>query len=145
MFQGLGKTLQTISLLGYMKHYKNQSSPHLVIVPKSTLQNWGNEFKKWCPSIRTVLLIGDEAARVSSEFSINTQTIILINFLSEYNLTRNDSYSKFRCLLYNLRNDAQSQDSVQKAQLEVRNHRRSTSYQKREEQGIFIVSYTIIS
>uniref|UniRef100_A0A8R1IRD0 Helicase ATP-binding domain-containing protein n=1 Tax=Caenorhabditis japonica TaxID=281687 RepID=A0A8R1IRD0_CAEJA len=60
---GLGKTLQTISLLGYMKHYKNAASPHLVIVPKSTLQNWANEFKKWCPSIKAVVLIGDEQAR----------------------------------------------------------------------------------
>lgn len=60
---GLGKTLQTISMIGYMKHYKNKASPHLVIVPKSTLQNWANEFKKWCPSINAVVLIGDEAAR----------------------------------------------------------------------------------
>ncbi|CAI5446142.1 unnamed protein product [Caenorhabditis angaria] len=60
---GLGKTLQTISLLGYMKHYRGMPSPHLVIVPKSTLQNWMNEFAKWCPTIRTVCLIGDETAR----------------------------------------------------------------------------------
>ncbi|CAD6185955.1 unnamed protein product [Caenorhabditis auriculariae] len=60
---GLGKTLQTISLLGYMKHVKNMSGPHLVIVPKSTLKNWGNEFAKWCPTIKTCTVIGDEAAR----------------------------------------------------------------------------------
>ncbi|GMT19600.1 hypothetical protein PFISCL1PPCAC_10897 [Pristionchus fissidentatus] len=60
---GLGKTLQTVSLLGYMKHYKNQGSPNLVIVPKSTLQNWKNEFTKWCPTIDAVILIGDEASR----------------------------------------------------------------------------------
>lgn len=51
---GLGKTLQTISLLGYMKHFRNIPGPHIVIVPKSTLANWMNEFKKWCPSIRAV-------------------------------------------------------------------------------------------
>ena len=62
---GLGKTLQTISLLGYMKHYKNIPRPHLVIVPKSTLANWIAEFDKWCPSIKTVCLIGDQDARVS--------------------------------------------------------------------------------
>ena len=62
--QGLGKTLQTISLLGYMKHFRNISGHHLVVVPKSTLQNWKNEFHRWCPSIRTVVLIGLEAARV---------------------------------------------------------------------------------
>ncbi|XP_017778534.1 PREDICTED: chromatin-remodeling complex ATPase chain Iswi isoform X2 [Nicrophorus vespilloides] len=60
---GLGKTLQTISLLGYMKHYKNIPNPHIVIVPKSTLANWMAEFKKWCPSLRAVCLIGDQEAR----------------------------------------------------------------------------------
>uniref|UniRef100_T1JJZ1 Chromatin-remodeling complex ATPase chain Iswi n=1 Tax=Strigamia maritima TaxID=126957 RepID=T1JJZ1_STRMM len=60
---GLGKTLQTISLLGYMKHYRSVPSPHLVIVPKSTLHNWMAEFKRWCPSLRAVCLIGDQEQR----------------------------------------------------------------------------------
>ncbi|XP_039285443.1 chromatin-remodeling complex ATPase chain Iswi-like [Nilaparvata lugens] len=63
---GLGKTLQTISLLGYMKHYRNIEGPHMVIVPKSTLANWMGEFKKWCPSLRSVCLIGDQESRVGS-------------------------------------------------------------------------------
>ncbi|XP_035682460.1 SWI/SNF-related matrix-associated actin-dependent regulator of chromatin subfamily A member 5-like isoform X1 [Branchiostoma floridae] len=62
---GLGKTLQTISLLGYMKHYRSIPGPHLVIVPKSTLANWMNEFEHWCPSIRTVSLIGDQEKRAA--------------------------------------------------------------------------------
>jgi SNF2 family DNA or RNA helicase len=63
---GLGKTLQTISLVGYMKHFRNRARPHLVIVPKSTHQNWINEFTKWCPSIKTVALKGtaDERAEL---------------------------------------------------------------------------------
>lgn len=48
-----------------MKHYRSIPGPHMVIVPKSTLANWMNEFKKWCPSIRAVCLIGDQEARVS--------------------------------------------------------------------------------
>jgi SWI/SNF-related matrix-associated actin-dependent regulator of chromatin subfamily A member 5 len=55
---GLGKTLQTISLVGYMKHFRNAARPHLVIVPKSTLQNWVNEFTRWCPSIKVACLKG---------------------------------------------------------------------------------------
>lgn len=49
-----------------MKHYRNIHGPHIVIVPKSTLANWMNEFKKWCPSLRAVCLIGDANARVST-------------------------------------------------------------------------------
>jgi SWI/SNF-related matrix-associated actin-dependent regulator of chromatin subfamily A member 5 len=51
---GLGKTLQSISLLGYMHDYQKVSGPHLVIVPMSTLSNWMEEFKKWCPVLRVV-------------------------------------------------------------------------------------------
>ena len=77
--QGLGKTLQTISLLGYMKHHRNISSPHLVIVPKSTLSNWMNEFEKWCPSIKAVCLIGNQEQRVSVQDyePINEETIVM--------------------------------------------------------------------
>lgn len=64
--QGLGKTLQTIALLGYLKHYRNIPGPHMVLVPKSTLHNWMNEFKRWVPSLRAVCLIGDKDARVSA-------------------------------------------------------------------------------
>ncbi|KAG9347098.1 hypothetical protein JZ751_006025 [Albula glossodonta] len=60
---GLGKTLQTISLLGYMKHYRNIPGPHMVLVPKSTLYNWMNEFNRWVPSLKAVCLIGDRDER----------------------------------------------------------------------------------
>lgn len=63
-WQGLGKTLQTIALLGYMKHYRSIPGPHMVLVPKSTLYNWMNEFKRWVPSLRAVCLIGDREQRV---------------------------------------------------------------------------------
>ncbi|XP_035710091.1 chromatin-remodeling complex ATPase chain Iswi isoform X2 [Folsomia candida] len=62
---GLGKTLQTISLFGYLKHYKKVRGHYLVVLPKSTLCNWENEFKRWCPSMRTISLIGDAKARQS--------------------------------------------------------------------------------
>jgi SNF2 family DNA or RNA helicase len=62
--QGLGKTLQTISLLGYLREFRGITGPHLVIVPKSTLHNWLNEFRKWCPSIRAFKFHGNAEERV---------------------------------------------------------------------------------
>ncbi|KAH8044078.1 helicase [Aureococcus anophagefferens] len=41
---GLGKTLQSISMLGYLHEFKRINGPHLVLVPKTTLSNWMNEF-----------------------------------------------------------------------------------------------------
>ena len=62
--QGLGKTLQTISLLGYLHEFRGIHGPHMVIVPKSTLHNWINEFRKWCPVIRAVKFHGNQEERV---------------------------------------------------------------------------------
>ena len=61
--QGLGKTLQTISFLAYLKHYRKVEGPHLVVVPKSTLQNWAREFERWTPDITTVVLTGTREER----------------------------------------------------------------------------------
>lgn len=60
---GLGKTLQTISFLGYLRFFKNTVGPHLVIVPKSTLENWQREFNKWIPQFKAIVLTGDKEQR----------------------------------------------------------------------------------
>lgn len=60
---GLGKTLQTISLLAFLRQYKNITGPHLIVVPKSTLGNWMNEIDKWCPDICAVRFHGTQEQR----------------------------------------------------------------------------------
>ena len=70
---GLGKTLQCISLLGYMKHYRSVSGPHMILVPKSTLANWMNEFKKWCPTLRC-----DKTNLVDTVTNVNKHCVLFL-------------------------------------------------------------------
>ena len=60
---GLGKTLQTISFLGYLRHVQDITGPHLVLVPKSTLDNWKREFEKWTPDVNVLVLQGAKEER----------------------------------------------------------------------------------
>jgi superfamily II DNA or RNA helicase len=60
---GLGKTLQTLSLLGYLKFYRSIPGPHLLIVPKSTLQNWLNESNRWVPGLNSFIFHGTKEER----------------------------------------------------------------------------------
>ncbi|KAJ3550827.1 hypothetical protein NMY22_g187 [Coprinellus aureogranulatus] len=60
---GLGKTLQTISFLSYLKHIRGINGPHLVVVPKSTLQNWKREFENWSVGFNVVVLTGSKEER----------------------------------------------------------------------------------
>ncbi|KAK6074830.1 SNF2 family domain-containing protein [Seiridium cupressi] len=60
---GLGKTLQTISFLGYLRHIMDIKGPHLVAVPKSTLDNWKREFERWTPEVNVLVLQGAKEER----------------------------------------------------------------------------------
>ncbi|GAA6020666.1 hypothetical protein JCM10207_007817 [Rhodosporidiobolus poonsookiae] len=60
---GLGKTLQTISFLGYLKFIRGIAGPHLIVVPKSTLDNWAREVDRWVPGFRVVVLKGTKEER----------------------------------------------------------------------------------
>ena len=61
--QGLGKTIQTISLIGYVMEAKGNLGPFLIVVPLSTLSNWVNEFKKWAPDVLLVQYKGNPEER----------------------------------------------------------------------------------
>lgn len=61
---GLGKTLQTISLLGYLYEFRGIKGPHMVVAPKSTLGNWINEIRRFCPIFRAVKFLGNQDERI---------------------------------------------------------------------------------
>lgn len=55
---GMGKTIQSISILAYIwETLKIKNEPHLIVGPKSTISNWLKEFKVWAPFFRVVNLI----------------------------------------------------------------------------------------
>jgi len=51
---GLGKTVQSISLMAYLAEVHNIWGPFLVISPASTLHNWQQEITKFVPNIKAL-------------------------------------------------------------------------------------------
>ncbi|KAF8326141.1 hypothetical protein F5887DRAFT_1084850 [Amanita rubescens] len=49
---------EMIPFLAYLRHYCGISSLHLIVIPKSTLQNWKREFERWTPDFNVVTLTG---------------------------------------------------------------------------------------
>lgn len=68
--QGLGKTIQTISLITFLIETKKQNGPFLVIVPLSTMPNWIMEFEKWAPAVKMISYKGTPAQRKQSQWEI---------------------------------------------------------------------------
>ena len=69
---GLGKTLQSISILAYHWEFLRIQGPHIICVPKSTLSNWMNELARWCPSLRVIKFHGsreDREEMIENDFS----------------------------------------------------------------------------
>ena len=60
---GLGKTIQSISLLSCLFHLHGLYGPFLLVVPLSTLPAWQREFEMWAPEINLVVYVGDVNSR----------------------------------------------------------------------------------
>lgn len=54
--------------MGYLKNFRDTPGFHLVVVPKSTLDNWRREFEKWVPGFNVVTLQGAKEERVSGRY-----------------------------------------------------------------------------
>eukprot|EP00887_Chlorella_sp_A99_P003101 scaffold9.g3101.t1 len=61
--QGLGKTVQVMSLVAYLMERKNNFGPHLIIVPNAVIVNWKSELTQWLPSVRCVYYVGSKEER----------------------------------------------------------------------------------
>ena len=65
---GLGKTLQLLSVLGWYYERNRNSAPSVIFAPKSLLENWANEAKKFfTPAFPEVLVLYDEELKTRKQ------------------------------------------------------------------------------
>ncbi|XP_074323523.1 putative helicase CHR10 isoform X1 [Apium graveolens] len=62
---GLGKTLQAISFLSYLKACRNIPGPFLVLCPLSVTDGWVSETASFAPKLRVLSYVGDKDHRRS--------------------------------------------------------------------------------
>ena len=91
---GLGKTVQTVVFasaahaLGLVEHTV------LVVVPLSTVPNWMNELRKWCPGMNFSAYVGNASARETCrmyDFPATTAGGVLDVMVTSYEVAMADS------------------------------------------------------
>lgn len=60
---GLGKTVQTISLLAFLASNRGCWGPHLIVAPSSCIINWEYEIKRFCPGFKVLSYFGSAKQR----------------------------------------------------------------------------------
>jgi chromodomain-helicase-DNA-binding protein 1 len=60
---GLGKTVQTVAFMNWLRHDRQQQGPFIVVVPLSTMPSWAETFDNWTPDINYVVYNGNEKSR----------------------------------------------------------------------------------
>ena len=60
---GLGKTLQSLTFIAYLKTKRKLPGPHLVVCPLAVIQNWASECKQFTPSLTFCKIHGTSAER----------------------------------------------------------------------------------
>ncbi|XP_028798890.1 probable helicase CHR10 isoform X2 [Neltuma alba] len=68
---GLGKTLQAISLLSYLKEYQLSVGPFLVLCPLSVTDGWVSEIVKFSPKLKVIKYVGGKEYRCSLRRNIH--------------------------------------------------------------------------
>ncbi|XP_041366763.1 chromodomain-helicase-DNA-binding protein 1-like [Gigantopelta aegis] len=67
---GLGKTCQTIAFLCYLDGITSNGKPFLVVCPRSVVENWEAEFKRFSPKTETLCFVGDKDLRNALSYKI---------------------------------------------------------------------------
>ncbi len=89
---GLGKSLQTISLLCYLKETLQQGGPSLVVAPLSVFSSWLGELQRWAPSLTVQPLHAsniEAREQLRLAFTSNAQNIDVV--VTTYEMVKNPS------------------------------------------------------
>ena len=93
---GLGKTIQTISLITYLMEKKRINGPFLIIVPLSTLSNWVLEFERWAPSVIKIQYKGSPLYRRQIQSQLKTSKFNVLLTTYEYIIKDKSTLAKIK-------------------------------------------------
>jgi SNF2 family DNA or RNA helicase len=79
---GLGKTVQMIAYLLYVKEQEKEQQPFLLICPTSVLGNWQKELAKFAPSLNIYVHYGTNRAKEETFLSTAMQADVVITSYS---------------------------------------------------------------
>ena len=113
---GMGKTIQSISMLAFLHESLRISGPFLIVAPKSTISNWMKEFKTWAPFFKVVNLIPTKEHRTRilkeemqpGKFHVVVTTYEALN-ICETALT---VHHKFRYVIFDEAHKLKNADSI---------------------------------
>lgn len=91
---GLGKTVQAICHLGKLHKDNEDSGPHLIVVPASTLENWTRELEIWCPFLAVVSYHGPAKHRMELQYQMQDAGCYPNVILTTYEICVNQSQDR---------------------------------------------------
>ncbi|OLL21643.1 DNA repair protein rhp26 [Neolecta irregularis DAH-3] len=93
---GLGKTIQIIAFLAGLHHSKKLTKPVIVVCPATVMKQWVNEFHKWWPPLRVVILhsSGSGMVNISKEEMLEKELISVVQGQGKKAIPKNASFAE---------------------------------------------------
>lgn len=77
---GLGKTIQAIAYIVSEKEENANCKPSLIVCPTSLVYNWLQEFEKFAPTMKVLVISGDKNERMDQREEIMSHDVIITSY-----------------------------------------------------------------